>query len=350
MPWWGAVLVAVVTTAVGITLDSGDKELGGVFGSLYALGCVLAVLAVRHSGIFTAIIQPPMILFVTVPGAYFLFHGAKFTDLKDTLINCAYPLVERFPLMLFTAAGVLLIGMTRWYFASVVKPHPSESAADSDSSAAVGFAGIASGFTSALKSAFGSKVHDDASDQTPEERPRRQRATHSRSAEGRPRPDRSASDRATSDRATSDRATSDRGRRTSTRSRHARPPVDEGQPPRRARRPRDEQSHSRTSRREPSSRDDYGRPSGRVRRPDTDEPRGYEPRDPYPTYSPRERYQPYEPPPRRRPESGDSRSGSEYPRDPQGGTAGRHPLSRVRYRGERDGEPRGSQVDRDNWR
>lgn len=329
MPWWGAVLVAVVITAIGVALDAGDNELGGVFGSLYALGCVLAVLAVRQSGIFTAIIQPPMILFATVPGAYFLFHGAQFTDLKDTLINCAYPLVERFPLMLFTAAGVLLIGMTRWYFASAVKPHPSEPAADPDPSAAVGFAGIASGFASAVKSAFGSKVHDDASGQTPEERPRRQRATHSRSAEGRPR--------------------SDRGRRTSTRSRHARPPADEDQPPRRARRPRDEQPRSRTSRREPSSRDDHGRPS-RARRPETEEPRGYEAREPHPPYSPRDRYQAYEPPPRRRPEPGDSRYGADYPRAPHGGTAGRHPVSRVRYRGERDGEPRGGRGDRDSWR
>ena len=69
-----------------------------------------AVLAVRQSGIFTAVIQPPLILFCAVPGAYFLFHGAKFTGIKDLLINCGYPLIERFPLMLFTSAGVLLIG------------------------------------------------------------------------------------------------------------------------------------------------------------------------------------------------------------------------------------------------
>lgn len=339
MPWWGAVLIAVVITAVGITLDSGDNELGGVFGSLYALGCVLAVLAVRQSGIFTAIIQPPIILFVTVPGAYFLFHGATFADLKDTLISCAYPLIERFPLMLFTAAGVLLIGMTRWYFASAVRPQSSVGSTDeSESSTAVGFAGMASGFASAVKSVFGSKSRgdDDDSADAVKERPRRQRATHSRSTEGRTRSDRSAA--------------SDSGRRTSSRSRHARPPLDEGQPPRRAQRPRDEQQRSRTSRREPSSRDDFGRTSGRARRPEADEPRGYEPREPYPPHSSRERYQPYEPPPRRRPEPGGSRYGSELSRDPQGGTGGRHPVSRVRYRGERDAEPRGTRDDRDSWR
>ena len=85
------------------------------------------MLAVRQSGIFTAVIQPPLILFCAVPGAYFLFHGAKFTGVKDLLINCGYPLIERFPLMLFTSAGVLLVGLIRWYlgrFQSQPRPKP----------------------------------------------------------------------------------------------------------------------------------------------------------------------------------------------------------------------------------
>ena len=74
------------------------------------------MLAVRQSGIFTAVIQPPLILFVAVPTAYFLFHGGQLTGIKDTLINFGYPLIERFPLMFFTSAAVLLIGMARWYY------------------------------------------------------------------------------------------------------------------------------------------------------------------------------------------------------------------------------------------
>ena len=65
---------------------------------------------------FTAVIQPPLILFCAVPGAYWLFHGGKLGNLKDLLINCGYPLIERFPLMLGTAGGILLIGLIRWYF------------------------------------------------------------------------------------------------------------------------------------------------------------------------------------------------------------------------------------------
>ena len=110
-------LIAVTFTAVGFAFDagSGGKELTLAFAAAYAVGCIAAVLAVRQTGIFTAVIQPPLILFVTVPGAYFLFHGGAIDGVKDLLINCGYPLIERFPLMFFTSAIVLLIGMVRWY-------------------------------------------------------------------------------------------------------------------------------------------------------------------------------------------------------------------------------------------
>ena len=109
MPWWTALLIAVTTTAIGYGIDagSGHKELTSVFAGLYIAGCVAAVLAVRQEGLFTAVIQPPLILFCAVPGAYWLFHGGKVGNLKDLLINCGYPLIERFPLMLGTAGGSL---------------------------------------------------------------------------------------------------------------------------------------------------------------------------------------------------------------------------------------------------
>ncbi|MEZ0384501.1 DUF6542 domain-containing protein [Mycobacterium sp. pW045] len=117
LPWWGAVAVAVVATAVGLAFDagSGDKELSIVFSALYAMGCIAAVLTVQQSAVFTAVVQPPLILFCTVPAAYWLFRGGGFPGVKAILINCGYPLIERFPLMLFTAATVLLLGMVRWY-------------------------------------------------------------------------------------------------------------------------------------------------------------------------------------------------------------------------------------------
>jgi hypothetical protein len=121
VPWWAAVVVGVTATTVGFAFDagSGNKQLTLVFSALYVAGCVAAVLAVRQSGVFTAVIQPPLILFCAVPGAYWLFHGAELPGLRDLVINCGYPLIERFPLMLFTSAAVLLIGMVRWFLQRV---------------------------------------------------------------------------------------------------------------------------------------------------------------------------------------------------------------------------------------
>jgi hypothetical protein len=89
------VLLAVTLTAVGFAYDagSGGKELGMVFATTYVLGCIFAVLAVRQAGIFTAVIQPPLILFGAVPTAYFLFHGGQLGGVKDLAINCGYPLI-----------------------------------------------------------------------------------------------------------------------------------------------------------------------------------------------------------------------------------------------------------------
>jgi len=117
LPWWGATLLAVTATAIGFAYDAGagNKELGAVFATCYVLGALAAVVLVRRSGLFTAVIQPPLILFVAVPTSYFLFHGGELSGLKDILINCGYPLIERFPLMFFTSAVVLLVGAARWY-------------------------------------------------------------------------------------------------------------------------------------------------------------------------------------------------------------------------------------------
>ena len=117
VPSWGAVLIAVTFTAIGFAFDagSGSKELTLAFAAAYAVGCIAAAVAVRQTGIFTTVIQPPLILFVAVPGAYFLFHGGTMDGVKDLLINCGYPLIERFPLMFFTSAIVLLVGLARWY-------------------------------------------------------------------------------------------------------------------------------------------------------------------------------------------------------------------------------------------
>ena len=333
MPWWTALLIAVTGTAIGYGIDAGHKELTHAFAGLYIAGCVVAVLAVRQSGVFTTVIQPPLILFCAVPGAYWLFHGAKVGNLKDLLINCGYPLIERFPLMLGTAGGVLLIGLVRWFFGGSQRATLAANAAD-DSAAATAttsksfFGGIAATVNSVL--GIGSHRDDDPTDE----------------GAAPPKPARAAR---------SGRSAARTGR---SGSRHARPPLedefepqgerrrrrrpppprdfDPAEPPRRPRRPRPDADPDfrtpppREMRQEPRARrSPYERPTrgSRFETPDRHEPVAPEHFNPY---------EPYEAPRRRAAPNGSN-----------GANPTHHPISRVRYRGSdpRD-EPRAERSSR----
>lgn len=370
MPWWIALLIAVTGTAIGYGIDSGagHKELTGVFACLYIAGCVAAVLAVRQDGLFTAVIQPPLILFCAVPGAYWLFHGGKIGSIKDLLINCGYPLIERFPLMLGTAAGVLLIGLIRWYFATSQRTAATNSADTADTkSGKAATAGAATVASSSLFRAVSAKLNSLLGVASPEEEDEGQDAE---SADATRRPARGT---------TRSRRPA-RGNRSATarsRSRHARPsPEDDydsaGEPPRRRRqpprdvdpadpprrstrrrpRPQDEPDpraqSPRDSRRDPRDprprRSPYDRPAPRTSR--FEDPDRYEPpitRDSYRRYQSYDPYDSYQraPDPRRRPAANGS----------NGADSTHHPISQVRYRGsgpsgeyqaDRRGRPRAS--------
>jgi hypothetical protein len=305
VPWWGAALLAVTLTAVGFAFDagSGDKELSFVFGAAYALGCIFAVLAVRQTGIFTAVIQPPLILFVAVPTSYFLFHGAQFTGIKDTLINFGYPLIERFPLMFFTSAAVLLIGMGRWYYGMSSRRRAVPAGAKDTSSSRV------SSVTSKVSSLLAGEPADADVDTAPE--PRRKHTIE--------RPARTAKPAKPAAAARGSRTTK---RPAPSRSRHARPPETEiiepvAERPRRPRTPR-------------QSEQSPVPPAEPRRRPRTST------REPRKAVPPADRRASHEHPERRR------RVDDYQPREPHGsngsngsnGNGTHHPVSRVRYRGD----------------
>ena len=149
---------------LGIAIDagSGDRELTFLFAAFYVIGCVAAVLAVRQSGIFTAVVQPPLILFIAVPTAYFLFHRAEIAGIKDVLINCGYPLIERFLLMFTTSVVVLLIGMARWYFGAADR---AGKATPKDAGTAVG-AGLVAGIGAKVAALLNRRTADDADEPT----------------------------------------------------------------------------------------------------------------------------------------------------------------------------------------
>lgn len=302
---------------------------------MYFLGCVAAVLAVRQDGIFTAVVQPPLILFVAVPTTYYLFNHAKIDGIKDILINCGYPLIERFLLMFTTAVVVLLIGMARWYFGAAQKPAGGSTSATSAGAAAAVGAGLL-GLLGTVKGKLAAFAESRATD--PESR------KHAIDRDSVAEPTRRRPARAARP------AKGTAKRPAASRSRHVRPPAPDGAEPVRPSRRRptharefddlDEAPPRRRAPRDPSRRT----PPPEYRR----EPRQPRPRPPYEPYEAREprepfdRYErprprpdryapldepypadPYEPPRRRRP--------------PAGGSASTHiPYSNVRYRGSAD--------------
>ncbi|MCG7582654.1 MULTISPECIES: DUF6542 domain-containing protein [Mycolicibacterium] len=349
VPWWGAVLIAVVASAAGFAVDagSGNGELTAVFATLFALGCLAAVLAVRRNGLFTAVIQPPLILFVVVPGAYFLMHRDSIEGLKDILINCGYPLIERFPLMFFTSAAVLLIGLARWYLGQASGQASGQSASRDDTGTAsrpargatakagrlpamvaAVFGGRSAATATAAKAATTAKATGD------EAPPRRRRQQDRRSASAQ----RSASRSARGDRQRSKPAAR-RPRPDETdiieqvatdRPRRRRPRPEDAPPPDQRRRTRS------TSAREPrraAPDNDRRVPYDRAERGDRERPpqrrsryNGYEG---YETFGGYDRYD--------RPDLG-----YEPRREPpqQRGNGTHHPVSRVRYRGAEDADER----------
>jgi len=283
----------VVATLIGCAIDAstGNRELTGIFAALYAVGCVAAVLAVRQSSLFTAVVQTPLILFVAVPSTYFLFHRAEIKGVKELLINCGYPLIERFPLMLTITLLVLALGAARWYLGSTRHQGAAK---------AVAAGGVLAGLLARFRRPS-PRPDADAGTQEHAERPPRKHGTN-RPRPRPPRPD------------TRERRPA---REASTRSRHARPPMDDREPQPRRRRP---------------AYDDAPPPPRRPR-PPRDIPREYRP-------DPRDAYD-YEEPPKRRPRYTDEPDyASEFPpaaprRQPRRDDT-RLPYSNVRYRG---GEP-----------
>jgi hypothetical protein len=286
--------MATFATAIGYAIDagSGHKDLTDVFAVLYIAGCVAAVLTVQQSGVFTAVIQPPLILFCAVPGAYWLFHGGKVGNLKDLLINCGYPLIERFPLMLGTAGGVLLIGLIRWYFG--LSHRTTATANSTDDVAATTDTTESKSVISGIAAKLASILGHDGDDEAPSAKAERVQAADRRLRTSR-----------------ADRSSRSAQRRTRTRSRNSRVPLEhEYEPPVERRRHGSGSGSTRTRdyepdepprrpRRRPGPQGDhepYGR-RGAYERP-ASRGSGF---DPY-AYEPYESYEPYAPyaPPRRR--------------------------------------------------
>lgn len=108
LPWFGAVLVALVLTVVG-AIVGGSSFSDGIPMSLwvcYLGGTVIAVLAVRRQAVFTAMVQPPLIAAVVV------FLAAKLFDGQETLF-AGLNVVKSFPMMAVGTGIAVVLGLAR---------------------------------------------------------------------------------------------------------------------------------------------------------------------------------------------------------------------------------------------
>lgn len=109
IPWYAAVVLAVVLTLLGAIIGGADFTTAGVPAVLwisYLVGCVLAVAAVRRRAVFTAIVQPPLV------GTIIVFIYAKFFASSGTL-GSAVNVVKIFPMVAIATTACLVIGLIR---------------------------------------------------------------------------------------------------------------------------------------------------------------------------------------------------------------------------------------------
>lgn len=131
VPAWGAVAIAGGASFLGFVIDAArGTELTSAFACFYIIGVVAAVVLVRYRGLFTALVQAPLILFAAVPLAYQYFTENPGTGVKDILLNVAIPLVNRFPLMLLGTVLAIGIGGARIFLKRQSTHAPTRSVRD----------------------------------------------------------------------------------------------------------------------------------------------------------------------------------------------------------------------------
>jgi hypothetical protein len=117
LPWWGAVLLGFGLAILGAFVDLKlQAHLTLLFQATYCVGCVIAVGWVQRRGLFGPMVQPPLVLAVTIPGVVFVASGVPGSgDTLGTLLKLGQPLIDGFPTMAITTGATLLIGFFRLY-------------------------------------------------------------------------------------------------------------------------------------------------------------------------------------------------------------------------------------------
>jgi hypothetical protein len=115
LPPLAAVGIALTFTALGVLVDIVRiGTVGLVFQICYFSGCVLAVCWVRRRNLFGPVVQPPLLIAVTVPVVVLISSTPPpGTQITERLLVVGAPLVNAFPTMAWTTGTVLAIGVAR---------------------------------------------------------------------------------------------------------------------------------------------------------------------------------------------------------------------------------------------
>lgn len=114
IPWWAAIVLALALTGIGVFVDMERiNRLGLIFQGCYFVGCVLAVLWVQRRGLFGPMVQPPLILALTVPGVVLLGGGATGDGFTAKALAVGTPLINGFPTMALTTGVTVICGCVR---------------------------------------------------------------------------------------------------------------------------------------------------------------------------------------------------------------------------------------------
>ncbi|MDR7302746.1 DUF6542 domain-containing protein [Haloactinomyces albus] len=125
MPWWGAVVLATLLTALGTLLDVLIWNRPGIlFTACYVVGCLLAVALVRRRSLFGPMVQPPLVLAIIMPIIVLTVGSGIARDAGTTelVLAVASPLIKGFPAMAMTTGVVLGVGLLRMFVLESGKP------------------------------------------------------------------------------------------------------------------------------------------------------------------------------------------------------------------------------------
>ena len=113
MRWWSAMLVALGLSLAAAVID--ERIQGTVhlpFSAAYVVGCLVAVLVVRPPGLLAAMVEPPVVLLLSVLGAQVLADGSAG---RSVALAAGLQVTGQFPVMAATTGATVLLGLVRMW-------------------------------------------------------------------------------------------------------------------------------------------------------------------------------------------------------------------------------------------